>query len=50
MSKEFRRFELLLPLRSNDGEPIPDEIIGATLRELREQFGAVSCESADEVQ
>jgi hypothetical protein len=45
MSKEFRRFELLLPLRFNDGEPIPDELIGATLRELREQFGAVSCES-----
>jgi hypothetical protein len=45
MSKEFRRFELLLPLRFNDGKPIPDEIIGTTLLELREQFGAVSCES-----
>jgi hypothetical protein len=45
MSKEFRRFELLLPLRFNDGESIPDEAIGATLRELREQFGAVSFES-----
>ncbi len=45
MSREFRRFELLLPLRFNDGAPVPDEIIGATLLELREQFGAVSCES-----
>ena len=45
MSKEFRRFELLLPLRFNDGGAIPDEVIGATLLELRVQFGAVSCES-----
>jgi hypothetical protein len=45
MSREFRRFELLLPLRFNDGQPIPDEVIGETLSELREQFGAVSCES-----
>jgi hypothetical protein len=45
MSREFRRFELLLPLRFNDGAPVPDEIIGVTLLELREQFGAVSCES-----
>jgi len=45
MSKEFRRFELLLPLRFNDGSAIADDTIGATLLELREQFGAVSCES-----
>ncbi len=45
MSREFRRFELLLPLRFNDGAAIPDEVIGATLLELRERFGAVSCES-----
>lgn len=34
MSKAYRRFELLLPLRYNDGQPVPDEIIGSTLLEL----------------
>ncbi len=45
MNKTFRRFELLLPLRFNDGRPIPDELIGDTVLELREQFGAVSAET-----
>lgn len=45
MSKTFRRFELLLPLRFNDGQPVPDELIGETVLELREQFGAVSAET-----
>ena len=45
MSKEFRRFELLLPLRFNDGEVVPEDVIGITLAELQEQFGAVSFES-----
>ena len=41
----FRRFEILLPLRFNDGRPVPDELIGETILELRQRFGAVSCES-----
>lgn len=45
MSRTFRRFELLLPLRFNDGTPVPDELVGETLLELRERFGAVSCET-----
>jgi len=45
MSKVFRRFEILLPLRFNDGQPVPDELIGDTLLELEQQFGAVSCET-----
>ena len=45
MSKVFRRFEILLPLRFNDGQPVPDELIADTLLELRQQFGAVSCET-----
>ena len=45
MSKVFRRFEILLPLRFNDGRPVPDEVIADTLLELRQQFGAVSCET-----
>lgn len=45
MSGAFRRFEILLPLRFNDGRPIPDDLVGATLIELRQRFGAVSCET-----
>jgi hypothetical protein len=45
MSRTFRRFELLLPLRFNDGQPVPDELIGETIVELRQRFGAVSCET-----
>lgn len=40
-----RRFEILLPQRFNDGRPIPDELVGETIVELRQQFGAVSSES-----
>ena len=45
MSKTFRRFEILLPLRFNDGQSIPDDLIADTLLELRRRFGAVSCET-----
>jgi hypothetical protein len=45
MSRTFRRFELLLPLRFNDGQPVPDEVIGDALFELRERFGSVSSET-----
>jgi hypothetical protein len=45
MSNAFRRFEMLLPLRFNNGQPIPDEVVADALLELRERCGAVSCES-----
>ncbi len=45
MSSTLRRFEILLPLRFNDGQPVPDELIGQTLLELRQQFTAVSAET-----
>jgi hypothetical protein len=45
MRTAFRRFEILLPLRFNDGRAVPEELIADTLLELREQFGAVSCET-----
>jgi hypothetical protein len=45
MSSTLRRFEILLPLRINDGQPVPDEVVGQTLLELRQQFHAVSAES-----
>ncbi len=45
MSRAFRRFEILLPLRFKDGQPIPNDLIAEPLLELRERFGAVSCET-----
>ena len=40
-----RRYEILLPVRFNDGEPVPPDLIAATLLELERRFGAVSCET-----
>ena|SRR5581483_5188186 len=40
-----RRYEILLPLLFNDGNPVPDELIGDTLVELRTKFGAASSET-----
>lgn len=45
MTTSFRRFEILLPLRFNDGSAVPDELVADTFLELREHFGAVSCET-----
>lgn len=45
MSRLVRRFEVLLPLRFNDGSPVPNEAITETLAEFEEQFKAVSCET-----
>ncbi len=45
MSISGRRFEILLPLRFNDGSPMPDALIAETLVELRRRFGAVSSET-----
>ena len=41
----MRRYEILLPLRHNDGTPIPDDLVGGVLVTLRERFGAVSFET-----
>jgi hypothetical protein len=40
-----RRYEILLPLRFNDGQVVPDALISDTLIELENRFGAVSWES-----
>lgn len=45
MSTSYRRFEILLPRRFNDGRPIPRELALETVMELRRRFGAVSCET-----
>ncbi len=45
MSRMVRRFEVLLPLRFNDGTPVPEAAVAGTLIEFEERFGAVSCET-----
>jgi hypothetical protein len=45
MSTTLRRYELLLPLRFNDGQPVPDALIADPLVELEQRFGAVSSET-----
>jgi hypothetical protein len=40
----WRRYEILLPLRFNDGQPVPQAVIGDTLLELENRFGAVTWE------
>jgi hypothetical protein len=45
MSNLRRRYELLLPLRYNDGQAVPEELIVESLLELEQQFGAVSSET-----
>jgi len=46
MSSLQRRFEILLPQRFNDGQPVPDELFAETVLELRQQFGFVSSETS----
>jgi hypothetical protein len=45
MSSTLRRYEILLPLRFNDGQPVPEGLVGQTLLEIRQQFNAVSAET-----
>lgn len=43
--KDWRRYEILLPLRFNDGQPVPKALLAQTVQELEARFGAVSCET-----
>jgi hypothetical protein len=45
MSVSSRRFEILLPLRFNDGQVVPDTLLVEVVLELEKQFGAVSSET-----
>jgi hypothetical protein len=45
MSTGFRRFEILLPLQFNDGQPVPEELIVAVELELEQRFGSISSET-----
>ncbi len=41
----LRRYEILLPLRFNNGQQVPSELVADTILKLRQHFGAVSWES-----
>ena len=45
MSSRWRRFEVLLPLRFNDGRDVPGEWIAEAILEIVEHFGAASYET-----
>ncbi len=45
MSRNFRRYEMLLPRKFNDGRPVPEERFQEVLLELRDKFGAESLET-----
>ena len=45
MSSRWRRFEVLLPLRFNDGRDVPAEWIADAVLEIVEHFGAASYET-----
>jgi hypothetical protein len=42
---EMDRYEVLLPLKFNDGRAVPHELLAQTRAELKERFGAISAES-----
>ena len=41
----YCRFEILLPLRYNDGRPVPRELLAEIALEIQRRFGGVSWES-----
>ena len=45
MNTTLRRYEFLLPLRFNDGQPAPESLVVDSLLELEDRFGAVSSET-----
>lgn len=45
MSSNWRRFEVLLPLRFNDGREVPGEWMADAVLEVVERFGAASYET-----
>ena len=42
MKSKSRRYEVLLPVRFNDGKDVPEELLGEAVNEVVEQFNAVA--------
>ncbi len=45
MSTKWRRFEVMLPRRFNDGREVPSEWLSLAVLEIGDHFGAVSYET-----
>jgi hypothetical protein len=41
----MRRYEILLPLRFNDGSVVPEAMVGEVIVAIRKRFGAASFET-----
>jgi hypothetical protein len=41
----MRRYEILLPLRFNDGTAVPEDLVGGVIISIRDRFGASSFET-----
>ena len=41
----LRRYEILVPLLFNDGQPVPESLLALTFTDLREKFGAATWET-----
>jgi hypothetical protein len=46
LGNKRRRFELLLPLQFNNGRDVPADMLEKARREIVDQFGGLSCETA----
>ncbi|MFL5241621.1 MAG: hypothetical protein ACJ8FY_05895 [Gemmataceae bacterium] len=42
MKSKSRRYEVLLPVRFNDGPDVPEELLGEAVNEIVKQFNAVT--------
>ncbi len=47
MDTGYRRYEILLPLKFNDGRPVPENLLADTLAEIEEKIGPLSFESQE---
>ena len=42
MRSKLRRYEVLLPARYNDGQSVPDELLGEAVKEIVKQLNTVT--------
>jgi hypothetical protein len=45
MSSKWRRFEVMLPLQFNEGQPVPGEWLAEAVLEIVDHFGGVTYET-----
>ena len=47
METTYRRYEILLPLKFNDGRSVPEDMLAGTLQEIEQRLGPLSFESQE---